>query len=650
MKKLLVVLVVLFLVPRVSFSASPTQAAEAAYYFAIARLAASEGAYGEALKSFEEALRLAPEDGYVRVELATLLARLGRFTVSPGQRNEHFERSAKLASEAAGLAAGDFDLLSEVGNVFMNFADQEEKWAAQATEAFEAARQLRPEELQILLPLGQLYLGADRFGEAVEALRKVHDAIPGNSMAESLFGEALRLAATQRMREGRSRDAEGLLEEILEIEPRSPQVRISLADLQARRGDHDSAVETLRAGLDPKAPELRQRLAYELYQDGAFDQAAEQIDQLLDGEFAAAGWLKVLLLSVRGRNDEAWTAIESESAEEAEQLAMVATVARRMDRDGFDAQAVGLLISVIDRMRGAGDLSGARSLSLELAQLYAGNRKWQKLVDLLGPLAGDEESEFVAPSRLLYAEALTQLGRGDEALGFLPEEEDGRFLAKRAETLLRIGRDEEGARLLTQLSQANGAEGAMQAALVYQRLERYSEAIIVLEKIVADNEEAIEARYFLGSAYERSGQIDAAVAAFRTLLKSKPDFAPALNYLGYMWAERAEKLDEALRMINKAVAIEPDNGAYIDSLGWVHFQRGDLERAREYLARAARLISDDPTIFEHLGDVHSALGNSDRAGDLYRQALALAAARDATAVDQLNKKLAALETEASAPQ
>ncbi len=631
-------------------SARAAEIADAAYYFAIARLAASEGSYGEALESFEEALRLAPQDGYVRVEMATLLARLGRFTVSPAQRNERFNRSAKLAKEAAQLAPQDFDILSEVGNVFMNFADQDEAWAAEATKAFEAARILRPEELQILLPLGQLYLGADRFGEAVEALRKVRHAIPGNSMAESLFGEALGLLVTQRMREGRSRDAEGLLAEVLTLEPESLQARISLADLQAQRGDHGAAAETLREGIGTETPELRQRLAYELYQAGDLEQATEEIDQLLAGDFSAAGGLKILLLAVLGRNDEALDTLEAGTEEATEKLAMAATVARLMDRDGFNVEAVRLLSGMIERRRSAGDDGGVRGLSLELAQLHAGHNNWQELVDLLRPILGDADSEMTAPLRLLYAEALTQLGRSDEALGFLPEQEDGRFLAKRAETLIRMGRDEEGVQLLTRLSQSKAAEGALQAALVYQRLERYAEAINLLEKIVAGNEESAEARYFLGSAYERAGKIEESVEAFRTLLKANPDFAPALNYLGYMWAERAERLDEALRMINKAVAIDPDNGAFIDSLGWVHFQRGDLESARDYLERAARLISDDPTVFEHLGDVYSAMGDSGRASELYRQALALDEGLSATNADQLSKKLAALEAELSVPE
>ncbi len=648
MKKHLVLLAVPCLVLLTTLPVRAADTADAAYFFAMARLASSEGSYGEALEAFEEALRLAPKDGYVRVEMAALLARLGRFTVSPGQRNERFSRAAKLAKEAAELAVGDFDLLAEVGNVYMNFADQDEAWAAQAIQAFEAARTLRPEEPQVLLPLGQLYLSSDRFGDSVEALRRVRRAIPGNRMAESLFNEALGYLVTERMRQGRSREAEELLAEVLSLEPQSTQARISLADLQAQRGDHAAAAETLRQGLSPETPELRQRLAYELYQAGDFQQASEEIDQLLAGDFPAAGGLKILLLAVLGRNEEALDGLTSGPQEATERLAMAATVARLLDRDGFHGEAVRLLTGLIDRLLVAKDEVGARTISLEVAQLYAGQEEWQELVDFLGPNLGDPDADLAAPFRLLYAEALTQLGRDTEALGILSEQEDGRFLAKRAETLIRMGRAEEGEALLERLGEE--PEGAMQAALVYQRLERYTEAVGILEKLVAKDGASVEAQYFLGSALERAGQIDRAVEVFEALLKASPDFAPALNYLGYMWAERSEKLDRALRMINKAVAIDPDNGAFIDSLGWVHFQRGELESARDYLERAARLISDDPTVFEHLGDVYSAMGDADRAGESYRRAIALSDASASESTEHLNKKIAALEAEHSAQE
>jgi Flp pilus assembly protein TadD len=92
-------------------------------------------------------------------------------------------------------------------------------------------------------------------------------------------------------------------------------------------------------------------------------------------------------------------------------------------------------------------------------------------------------------------------------------------------------------------------------------------------------------------------------AQFRKVLEIAPDDAGALNYLGYMLADRNMRLEEAEKMIAKALEIEPNNGAYLDSLGWVTFKMGKLDEAENLLRRALSRISTDPTVHEHLGDV-----------------------------------------------
>src|SRR5207247_1682915 len=83
----------------------------------------------------------------------------------------------------------------------------------------------------------------------------------------------------------------------------------------------------------------------------------------------------------------------------------------------------------------------------------------------------------------------------------------------------------------------------------------------------------------------------------------------ALNYLGYTYAEMGVRLDEAEKLIRRALEIEPDDGFYVDSLGWVYYQRGDYRRAVEHLERAVELAGDDPTVAEHLGDAYSRAGH-----------------------------------------
>jgi tetratricopeptide (TPR) repeat protein len=92
-----------------------------------------------------------------------------------------------------------------------------------------------------------------------------------------------------------------------------------------------------------------------------------------------------------------------------------------------------------------------------------------------------------------------------------------------------------------------------------------------------------------------------------------------------MWADQGENLDEALALVQQAVALEPGNGAYIDSLGWAYFQLGQYDRARDYLERAAMLVGDDAIVLEHLGDLYSVLGEIDEARSAYERSLALEA-------------------------
>ncbi|WP_375211162.1 tetratricopeptide repeat protein [Hyphococcus sp.] len=121
-------------------------------------------------------------------------------------------------------------------------------------------------------------------------------------------------------------------------------------------------------------------------------------------------------------------------------------------------------------------------------------------------------------------------------------------------------------------------------------------------------------------------ELDEWPAAEADLLRAveiAPQEPAALNYLGYSWAERGLNLDEAFGLIEKAVAIEPNSGAYIDSLGWAHYQLGDYDEAVGHLEHAASLEPADPTITEHLGDVYWRLGRKIEARYEWKRVLEL---------------------------
>ena len=124
---------------------------------------------------------------------------------------------------------------------------------------------------------------------------------------------------------------------------------------------------------------------------------------------------------------------------------------------------------------------------------------------------------------------------------------------------------------------------------------------------------------------EEAGRSADAESRLQQSLKLNPEFAPALNHLGYTWADRGVNLDRALEMIRKAVAAEPENAAYRDSLAWVLHRLGRSEEALPYMEKAAKLMAEEPdsTVLDHLGDILAALKRLPEARANWTKALEL---------------------------
>jgi tetratricopeptide (TPR) repeat protein len=149
--------------------------------------------------------------------------------------------------------------------------------------------------------------------------------------------------------------------------------------------------------------------------------------------------------------------------------------------------------------------------------------------------------------------------------------------------------------------------------------DAYSEAI---KRLKAEDMPPRWALYYSrGIAYERSNQWPLAEADLEHALELKPDQPLVLNYLGYSWIDRGEKLHSGLKMIEKAVELRPDDGYIVDSLGWAHYRLGDYASAVEYLEKALELVPEDPTINDHLGDAYWKSGRTTEARYQWRRAL-----------------------------
>jgi tetratricopeptide (TPR) repeat protein len=170
--------------------------------------------------------------------------------------------------------------------------------------------------------------------------------------------------------------------------------------------------------------------------------------------------------------------------------------------------------------------------------------------------------------------------------------------------------------------------GEFFSAVAYVRLKEFTNALSYFNTAeiigsVSDSNRLTHTFYFqFGSACERAGRIDEAEKHFERSLQISPDFAEALNYLGYMWAERGTNLDQARKMIERAVSLQPTNAAYLDSLGWVLFKQGKASDALPQIEKAIQFNKEpDATLYDHLGDIHAALKQHDKARDAWKKAL-----------------------------
>jgi tetratricopeptide (TPR) repeat protein len=144
--------------------------------------------------------------------------------------------------------------------------------------------------------------------------------------------------------------------------------------------------------------------------------------------------------------------------------------------------------------------------------------------------------------------------------------------------------------------------------------------------------------YTRAITHEREGRWPQAEADFRKALELSPGQPHVLNYLGYTMVERRENMDEALAMIERAVAGEPDNGYIVDSLGWVYFRLGRYDEALIQMERAVELLPVDPILNDHLGDVYYALGRKREAAFQWRRALSFGPADDLD-MERIRRKL-----------
>lgn len=580
------------------------------------RLLADEGEGREATESFVAAIELAPNDPYIRLEYSRFLIRQRRL-----------RKAAQQVATAYQLAPNEPDVLRVYAETQLKMAGQEPGALDAARQALEKLREIDPSDVESMVSLGQIYLSEQSPERAADVFQEVLDQTSGNRVVYRLLVDAL-------VRSGQGDRAVAVLTEALELDPFFTRARIVLSELLGEQGKHEEAVAVLTAAPELAAgdPELQKRLALELHRAGDFDGALAAIDRILEaepGDYAAL-YLKTVILTVQGDNEEAVLLARRLVALHPDSLDVVVLLAQLLERQGGWQEADIELRRIEQQLRVAREVQGANQALAQRVIILSRAESWQQVVEALEPHLPELEDAGQVDLIFLYADAQAHLDEQGKALAILSRFASGSpaersALAKQAEILFRLEDEAQAQERIAELLGTDSYDDMVRAAEVYQRLERYGEAIPILERALRLEPDATQAMFWLGASYERTGREPEAESVLQGLLEIDPNFAPALNYLGYMWADQGQNLDEALTLVQQAVALEPDNGAYIDSLGWAHYQLGQYDEARGHLERAARIVGDDAVVLEHLGDLYNALGKIEDARQSYERSLALEA-------------------------
>ena len=257
------------------------------------------------------------------------------------------------------------------------------------------------------------------------------------------------------------------------------------------------------------------------------------------------------------------------------------------------------------------------------------NDSAQVLLRLALDLRGDFTAARLLLSDIQETDKRTQVAL-DTLATVLPSDPLAAVVALRRANLLEgLGQQEEAFKILEALAQdfPDRPEPLAQMAASLRLHGHFNEAVATYDRAVARIGTPTRANWPLfyerGVALERAGEWPKAEADFEYALQLAPDQPSVLNYLGYAWVEQGQHLDQARQMIERAVEQRPNDGAFIDSLGWTLLRQGDTAGALKNLERAVELQPEDATINAHFGDVLDAVGRRREAEFQWRRALNL---------------------------
>jgi tetratricopeptide (TPR) repeat protein len=609
---------------------SADQVAEAYRQFLLAQRHESNKEYDAAVAAYERAMAADPRSAEIPAALAEL------------QRTENrLPDAVRSATRALELDPGNREAHRVLGLVYAATATRD---IAPRTPAARQAQQegldraIRHLEQAIITEgrptladaslrdhLARIYVMAGRYDSAIPLLVDLVRWEPARTDLGRLLVEAYAAA-------GRTEEAIRWLEGAA---GENPQYFSTLADFYGRSQRWNDAAEAYERalGVSPRSVDLRIRYGSMLLNTGAMAGATRAREVLKEA------------LTIRATDERALYLL-SRAEQTAGDLRAAEATARRLIAEspsnprGYSSLAdvlaagrrhqelVDALQPAVARFRSGTEASLA--LGLLLPRMAAA---WQQLGRHEEAIAAFEELRTLAPKDPSatgdLVRALLLARRYTDAVGVARSARIGRpddvWLARlEAEALLRGGSPEEAVATLSALvaRRADDPEAHVALASLYAETSRSAQAIKILQDAQVKFPDEARVTFELGAVFERQRRYAEAEAAFRAVIAREPRHAAALNYLGYMLADRGERLAESVDLIKRALEVEPGNGSYLDSLGWAYFKRGEFDLAEVHLRQAAGQLTTNSVILDHYGDVLFELGRLDEAIQAWTHALA----------------------------
>lgn len=589
----------------------------------------------KAIQEYRAAIDADPSSEFLTSALAELYVKTGRIRDAVLEAQDIIKRDPKNL-EAHKLLGRIY--LRSLGD--MPGGQTSENVLKLAIEQYEQIVQIEPDSVDDHLLLGRLYRYDNDLQKAESELKTAVKLDPSSE-------EAVATLAGLYTDEGDTAQALQVLSAVPDA-ARSAKLYSALGAAYEQRKDYKKAIDAYQRAvvLDRDNLDAIRGLAENLLNDGQVDAALEQYKIIADANPEdAQTYIRISeIYRQQGKYDLALENLKKADSLAPDSAAVAYNMAAVYQAQGRYDDAIALLQDLIKKTDPNQPDHTNRAIFLErLGVIYRDQENYPAAVDTFRKmLTLGDENERSGYQEIIdtYRDAkqwpqATAVAR--EAVQKMPNDRDLRMVldAQLADTGEVDKSIDDVRSLLT--GGPEDREIYLRLGIMYTRAKRWKEAEESLnkaEQMATKTDDKAYVWFLMGDSYNRQKRYDDAETEFRRVLgalsPTDPQTAQTLNYLGYMNADRGVKLEESLEYIKQAVALDPNNGAYLDSLGWAYFKLGKYDLAEESLNKAAVHMASDPTVQEHLGDLYQKTGR-----------LKLAAAHWERSVEEWNKTIPA---------